>query len=222
MLDVDGKTTEQSGTPASKQPLYEKYRPRNIQDFAGLATPKRVLRSFAKKPFSSAWLFTGRSGSGKSAMATALASELPAQLHVLPALQCTRENLRRLDSRCQQTPPVSASMHLVLVDQADKLTKMQQTDFRSLLERAPTQPPVIWVFTAISDDALDDGFRSRCHVVPFSTHGIAPEATALLESIWDSEVKDAHRTRPNFKRIVKEANNNIRAALVRLETELIA
>jgi len=42
----------------------------------------------------------------------------------------------------------------------------------------------------------------------------------LLESVWQHEANGA--LAPNFARIVKESSNNIRDALMFLETELLA
>jgi len=57
-------------------------------------------------------------------------------------------------------------------------------------------------------------------IVEFSSYGIAAEAAALLERIWN-ENAPADAPRPNFARLVKESNNNVRGALMRLQTELM-
>jgi hypothetical protein len=56
--------------------------------------------------------------------------------------------------------------------------------------------------------------------VEFSSYGIAAEATALLDRIW-TENAPTDAPRPNFARIVKDNNNNVRAALMALEIELM-
>ena len=73
--------------------LTEKYRPRTIEDFAGLPKPKKVLAHFAQKPFASAWLFLGPSGIGKTSMALALAVAIPAELHHIPSRKCDLESV---------------------------------------------------------------------------------------------------------------------------------
>jgi hypothetical protein len=84
--------------------LCEKYRPLNIADFIGLTEPKLMLQKIAANPHGRVLLFEGKSGSGKTAMALALASEIPAQVHVLPAHECTRDNLAKLWISCQAKP----------------------------------------------------------------------------------------------------------------------
>jgi hypothetical protein len=58
-------------------------------------------------------------------------------------------------------------------------------------------------------------------VLEFSTYGLAREATELLERVWTRE-KGETSERPNCARIVKESANNVREALNRLETEMLA
>lgn len=70
---------------AFPQPLAEKYRPTRIADFVGLDKAKRILSKLAANPYPSAWLFLGPSGTGKTTMALALAAEMPAELHHIPA-----------------------------------------------------------------------------------------------------------------------------------------
>jgi replication-associated recombination protein RarA len=207
----------QSDSPSS---LCEKYRPREIGDFIGLERPKQLLQNFAAKPFGCAWLFVGRSGTGKTAMARALASAISAEIHHMPADQCTRENVARVWAICQNEPSRGFKRHLILVDQADRLSKPHQSDLRSKLEGKNLRPNIVWVFTAHDSDDLDDGFRSRCLEVKFSSYGIAKDAATLLELIWDAERPAGDKTRPNFARIIKEANNNIRTALREIELKL--
>lgn len=198
-------------------PLCEKYRPQRIADFIGLEKPKRVLQRFADKPYGCAWLFVGRAGIGKTAMAQALASALAADVHVLPARGCTRENVAYVCSQCEGSP---GKRHLILVDQADMLSRQSQTDLRSRLDGVGCLPNAVWVFTATNAEVLDEGFRSRCLQLHFSSYGISKEAATLLEKIWELERPHPEMARPNFARIIKEANNDIRAALMDIEVRL--
>jgi replication-associated recombination protein RarA len=213
----DGTVDTSADSPA---PLCEKYRPLKISDFVGLEKPKQLLQKFAGEPYGCAWLFVGRSGTGKTAMARALASAISAKIHFMPAKQCTRENVARLWATCQNDPGRGYQRHLILVDQAERLSKPHQSDLRSKLEGNNLRPNIVWVFTALDSDGLDDGFRSRCLEIKFSSYGIAKDAAALLELIWEAEKPAADITKPNFARIIKEANNNLRAALREIELKL--
>lgn len=198
--------------------LSEKYRPHRIAEFVGLTKPKKVLQRLASAPFGSSWLFVGRSGTGKTAMAHALATEIKAQVHLLPAHECTRENVAHVWNLCQKAPWPGFKRHLILVDQADALSKLLQTDLRSKLEPF-TLRGVIWVFTATESDHLDEGFRSRCHILEFSSYGTAKETALMLERIWVAESSPGSPT-PNFARITKESTGNMWTALKQLETKL--
>jgi len=79
---------------------------------------------------------------------------------------------------------------------------------------------VLWVFTGVPSDRLEDGFRSRCLQLEFSTYGNSKAAAELLERVWQAEVPNAPP--PNFARLIKEANGNILAALQQMELKLMA
>ena len=61
---------------------------------------------------------------------------------------------------------------------------------------------------------------SRTLPVEFSSYGIASDAAQLLERIWKENAPETARV-PNFQRIVKESNNNVRESLMKLELELM-
>jgi len=102
-------------------PLAEKYRPRAIADFVGLDKPKRILGKFAINPYQSAWIFIGPPGTGKTTMALALAGMLRAEVHHIPSQQCNVANVDDVIRQCWYVP-ISGGFHLVLVDEADKMS----------------------------------------------------------------------------------------------------
>jgi len=204
---------------AFPQPLAEKYRPRAIGDFAGLEKPKRILGKFAANPYASAWLFVGPPGVGKTTMALALTETLRAELHHIPSQQCCVAAVEDVLRQCRYVP-MSGQFHLVLVDEADKMSPAAQLHFLSKLDATAFPPQTIFVFTCNATDGLEPRFLSRTRQIEFSSYGIAGEATRLLEAIWQREASGA--AAPNFARIVKESANNVRDALMFLETELLA
>jgi replication factor C small subunit len=202
------------------QPLSEKYRPVKIADFIGLETPKKIMTKLAANPYQSDWIFYGPSGLGKTTMALALALEMPAELHHIPSQNCTAAEIERITRICNFVPMAGCKMHIVLVDEADRMTEGAQIALLSKLDSTAHPPNTIFIFTCNSKDGLEKRFLSRCRPVDFSSYGIAKEAADLLRRIWKSEANDAPE--PKFERIVKDSCNNVRDALMNLEVELMA
>jgi replication-associated recombination protein RarA len=199
-------------------PLTERYRPRAMADFVGLAKPKLLCAKLAARPFASAWLFTGPSGTGKTTMGIALGEMIPAEMHHIPSQECDLATLERVCRTCARVPWMGKKMHLVLVDEADQMSPAAQLFLLSKLDSTAQLSNVIWVFTCNSTDRLQDRFLSRVKQVEFSSYGIAAETAAMLQKIWDENTTAAA---PNFARIVKESNNNVRESLMKLELELM-
>lgn len=210
-------------TPTLEFPaqLTEKYRPLTLAEFVGLDKAKKILSKLAARPYPSAWLFVGPSGTGKTTAALALAAAIPAELHHVPSQECNLENIERIRKTCQYVPQAGKKMHLVLIDEADRMTDAAQVSMLSKLDATNFPPNTIFVLTSNGTDRLEPRFLSRLHTIEFSSYGIAKDAAQLLENIWDREAP-ADCDRPNFARLVKESNNNVRESLTRLETELMA
>src|SRR6267154_590037 len=202
------------------EPLTEKYRPRSFDGFVGLEKSRKCMSRLAATPFQSAWLFIGPSGTGKTTMALTLAEAMPAELHHIPSQECNLENIDRVRRTCQYVPMEGKRMHLVLVDEADRMTDAAQVSLLSKLDSTNFPPNTVFVFTCNDCSRLEPRFLSRLSVLEFSSYGIAKEATELLARVWDAET-DNPAERPNFQRIVKESNNNVREALNRLQVEIM-
>ena len=226
-------TSESSNRPAAEtqdafqfpQPLTEKYRPTAISEFVGLDKVKRAMTKLAANPYPSAWFFLGNSGTGKTTMALALANEMPAELHHIASKECTLETVQDIARKCHWMPRQfndwqPCKMHLVLVDEADQMSYPAQLAFLSLLDSTAFPPNTIFIFTGNDTANLEARFMSRVRLLEFSSYGISKDVTELLQRVWMRETSNPVET-PNFARIVKDSANNVRAALMSLETEIM-
>jgi replication-associated recombination protein RarA len=202
------------------QSLSEKYRPQTIADFAGLEKQRKILSKFAQSPYASAWLFVGPPGVGKTSMAQALVSEIRGELHHIPSQKCTVEAIEKACHDCHYLPFTPGGFHVVLCDEADRMSNAAQLALLSKLDATAFPPNTIFVFTCNSTDGLEPRFLSRCRLIEFSSYGMAGEIVAYLDKVWHAEGGNGNC--PNLKRLTAETRNNIREALMRLEIELMS
>lgn len=205
---------------AFPQPLAEKYRPTHIAEFVGLERPKKVLTAFCRRPTPGAWLFLGPSGVGKSSMALALAAELDAELHKIPSQKCTALVIEDVVRQCWYAPMTPGGFHIVLCDEADRMTDAAQLQLLSKLDCVDPAPSTIWIFTANDTERLERRFLSRCKTLEFSSYGMAGEIVAYLDKVWHAEGGNGNC--PDLNRVVKDSRNNVRDCLQTLEVELLA
>jgi replication-associated recombination protein RarA len=215
-----GSQTVQSGFtyPVS---LTERYRPHSLADFVGLDKVKKVLTKFAQRPFpNAAFLFVGPSGVGKTSAAIALCEMLRGELHHIPSQQCNVENVNDTVRQCHYVPR-NGTFHVVLVDEADQMSKAAQLALLSKLDATGFPPSTVFCFTCNSTEALEPRFLSRCMELQFQSHGMATETAKLLEAIWTAEVGDSVE-KPNFLRVVQASKNNVRDAINNLQVCLLS
>lgn len=205
---------------AYPQPFTEKYQPARIDDFAGLDLPKAVLLKFSAAPYPSAWFFIGKSGTGKTTMAHALAAAIGGEVHHVPSRKCDLGTVESTFATCAYVP-MGGGWHFVLVDEADQMTHAAQLAFLSRLDGTAPSPQTIILFTGNSTAGLEDRFLSRCRMLTFDADGLAEPALRLLASVWRKETK-VKPDRDALRAILESSNNNLRDALMRLEVHLLA
>jgi DNA polymerase III delta prime subunit len=191
-----------------------------ISEFIGLEKPKKILTKFASAPYPSAWLFVGNPGVGKTSMALALAGQIGAELHHIPSQKCTADAIDNVVRQCWYAPMTPGGLHIVLVDEADRMTPSAQLALLSKLDATAFPPNTIFVFTCNETGSLEPRFLSRCRVIEFSSYGMAGEIAAYLDTVWHAEGGNGNS--PDLARLAKDSRNNLRDALMKLEIELMA
>src|SRR5258708_6394782 len=100
------------------------------------------------------------------------------------------------------------------------MTEGAQLALLSKLDSTAAPPSTIWIFTCNSTEGLEKRFLSRCRVLEFSSYGLREPLVTFLAKVWDIETSSNPNV-PNFERIAKDATNNCRDALMRLEVEIL-
>ncbi|MFH1111010.1 MAG: AAA family ATPase [Planctomycetota bacterium] len=196
------------------KPLVEKYKPRVLAEFAGMNRPKAILGAVAREPYSSAWLLLGDSRTGKTTMGLAFAEAIGAQVVHIPSRECDLERVQQVCHNCH-SGLLFAKWTLVLVDEADQMSKPAQLAFLSKLDTTAMPPNTVFVFTANSTEKLEDRFLSRVRTLRFETSDLLEPGAALLSRIWHAETGNGDSM--DFRAILTTAGMNLRAAIMELE-----
>lgn len=197
--------------------LTEAYRPQTIGEFCGLDKQKKILASLAANPRPCALLMQGGPGTGKTTISYAFARQIGAEVHHIGSQEANIENIKEVVRMCQYVP-MSGGFHVVIMDEADKMSPATQLYLLSKLDGTEACPRTIWVFTCNAVDTLQDRFISRTMQLPaFNAYGASADIKNLLGRIWQERANGAPE--PNMSKI---PTGNVREALQWLEVELLA
>lgn len=211
--------------------LVDKYRPMTLDAFAGVERPRAIFTAFLKKPYESAWLLLGPSGTGKTTMAFSVAFALGAKQEIgggiyhVPARQCDLEQINHVVEQCHYTPMLGCPWNVVIIDECDRMTLAAQETLLSKLDCADPPPNTIWLMTCNDTEALHERFLSRLRKIQFTTDNLLEPGTAHLKKVWQAEIRamklDFKPAAPDFEAMLRTAKFNVREALMLLETELL-
>jgi DNA polymerase III gamma/tau subunit/predicted DNA-binding transcriptional regulator AlpA len=197
--------------------LVDKYQPKTLSAFAGLDRTRKILECFSAEPYNSAWLFLGPAGTGKTSMAFALAKEIGAEPHHVPSRNCDKAAVDAIAHTCWFVPFVG-KWHVVIVDEADQMTRAAQLAFLSKLDGTASPPNTVFIFTANETELLEKRFLSRCRTLKFDHDSDPRAAVAFLERVWSVEARGA--AIPDVRQILESNGYNLRDALMQLELEM--
>jgi DNA polymerase III delta prime subunit len=202
-----------------RRDLSERYRPRTFDEVVGNDKAVATLRGFLADPFGAALLLEGPSGIGKTSCAEIVGRELanPANIR--------RINGADLDQRtCQQIrmdwslfpwdrEDGSAGRHVVLVDEADRMTDGARVALLSLIEQAPDS--VVLIFTSNESHRFEDRLLRRMVKIHFSTQGMRDPGTQRLCEIAAAEGIDLPES--TLRNWLKGSENNLGDAIEKLQ-----
>jgi DNA polymerase-3 subunit gamma/tau len=143
--------------------LLKKYRPQTFNTVLGHAAAVRSLEAAIKNKRSHAFMFTGRSGVGKTTLAYI----------TVAALGCDPDNLVEVDAATHSGVddmrsvtggllyhPLGGSAKAIIVDECHKLS---DSAWNSLLKKVEDPPEfAYWVFCTTEPTKVPDTIRSRC------------------------------------------------------------
>lgn len=173
--------------------LTTKYRPSRLTELRGQPRVLHALRSYLAAPYSTACLFHGETGLGKSSGAYALACELgvlPDQhwggWHELAAGELTKENVKERFACLNYGASNPTGWRFLLIDEADAMSSAAELALLGLIDTDKLPDRCTVVFTTNKPDKLSDRFKDRCLLQCEFTP--APQAAAeLVAHVWRSE-----------------------------------
>jgi len=195
----------------------QKYRPTAIQDVILPTNLKESLKKIINQNGGISLLFWGRPGCGKTTVGQLIN---PSETY---QIDCTTSRsidmVRSLERYCS-TFSLEGSRKLVLLDEADHLSKDAQNAFRGVVERFSVSTD--FVMTANNPNTLSEPIRSRCFPVHFDvTSDPSMEeqfVTRVTEVLSQEGIKDFDIER--VREIVKTNFPDLRRTLKQVQFEL--
>lgn len=196
----------------------QKYRPQLIGDMILPDYLDNSLRQLIQQEGGMSLLFYGKPGCGKTTMAKLINPENTMYIN------CTTSNsinmVRELERGCSSVT-VFGGRRLILLDEADYLSKEAQAALRGLVEQYSLNND--FVMTANEPDRLSDAILSRFYPVYFDFIMDDKIKKDLTVRLWDIAITEANvdMPAPALQGIIRKCFPDVRMMIKMLQFEVM-
>lgn len=201
--------------------LYQKHRPKTLEEIVGNASTVAALSSLLSRPKDKqprAFLFEGGSGCGKTTLARITATMLgchPDDFTEVDSADFRGIDFAREIRQKMTRKPLHGSLRVWLLDECHQMTKDAQSALLKGLEDTPEH--VVLMLATTDPEKLLPTIRNRC-----TRFALSPledgDLFRLLRSVSHKEGKEV--SKPILKRLAAAAMGSPRAALTALDKVL--
>jgi len=119
------------------QPLAERLRPKNLDDYVGqkhLVGPQAVLRKMIESGNISSFILWGPPGVGKTTLARIVANQLERAFFTLSAVSSGVKDVREVIERAKSNPLFTTKTPILFIDEIHRFSKSQQDSLLNAVE----------------------------------------------------------------------------------------
>jgi len=205
-----------TSNPTGHESLYNKYRPKTIDDIYGNAAVIRPIKSMLKNGVPHAILFSGEAGCGKTTTARIIANELGCSSLDLKEIDITHyggvDSIRQL-RMSMGTRPMEGNVKVWILDEAHKLSADAKKALLKILEEPPKH--CYFILCSTEPNSLSKPIISRC--TNFTMKPLAKKQAAKF--VTEIAEKEGIGLPTEVAEMIAEKSaGHPRAALVMLDT----